>query len=218
MHSDALLAASRRGEELRYVTEHFRDLQGLRSVTLWIASLLLAGLAAMTRLSHRQYVGMTVLVLLLFFAVWRPWIDRWYKRHYGTVMGTSSQSDTLRIYLLMLFLLAMVVAGVLFGSLKSYLAYPGLWPVFLALPAWFWPTMLFTLPGSLQTASIPIRVHRLLYMAGNLAVLFLIVSFPFLHLSAYLVNAILSGTFLALSLYDHWLLNYLLTGNHGSFL
>ena len=36
MNTDALLAASHGGDELRYVTEHFRDLQGLRLAPVWV--------------------------------------------------------------------------------------------------------------------------------------------------------------------------------------
>jgi hypothetical protein len=42
MHNDALLTSTTRGEELSYVTKHFRDLQGMRMAPAWAALLLLA--------------------------------------------------------------------------------------------------------------------------------------------------------------------------------
>jgi hypothetical protein len=208
MYSDALLAASRRGEQLRYVTEHFYDLQGLRSVPFWAAWLLLSVFEPAARPWHRYFVGIWILFLLLFFAVWLPWISDWYKRYYGKVMVDSSRSDRLRIYLLMLFLLALP-AGLLFPSLGAYSGYLGPWFVFL-----------ITLPRCLHaaTAVIPIRLGIFLYIGGSLAILFLIGCAPFVHLSVWVVNAEVCATLLALSLYDHWLLNHLLNGTHGSFL
>ena len=54
----------------------------------------------------------------------------------------------------------------------------------------------------------------LLYIAGSAAIFFAILSVPFvplLHSSKWLLLEIVCTTLLVLSLYDHWLLNHLLS-------
>jgi hypothetical protein len=208
MYSDALLSASRRGDQVAYATQHFRDLQGLRYVPLWIAWLLLSASSEATRLSQRRFVEINTLILVVFCTAWLPWIIRWYRLHYGTVMTAPSRSDTWKIYLLMCFLLALP-ASLLFHSLDAYQRYSGLWPVFV-----------FVLPSGLRLppANLPMRLRFLLYVAVTLALLLLIAYAPVLHLSVGAVQASLCAALAAISLYDHWLLNHLLNGAHGSFL
>jgi hypothetical protein len=208
MYSDALLSASRRGDQVAYATQHFRDLQGLRYVPLWIAWLLLSAFSEATRLPRRRLVEINILILVVFCTAWLPWISRWYRLHYGTVMTAPSRSDTWKIYLLMCFLLALP-GSLLFHSLDAYQRYLGLWPVFV-----------FVLPSGLHLppANLPIRLRFLFYVAVTLALFLLIGCAPVLHLSAGAVQASLCAALVAISLYDHWLLNHLLNGAHGSFL
>jgi hypothetical protein len=208
MYSDVLFSASRRGDQVGYATQHFRDLQGLRYVPLWIAWLLLSAFSEATRLPQRRFDEINILILVLFCAAWLPWISRWYRLHYGTVMTAPSRSDTRKIYLLMCFLLALP-ASLLFHSLDAYRGYLYLWPVFL-----------FVLPSGfdLPPANLPIRLRFLLYVAVTLALLLLIGCAPVLHLSVGTVQASFCGALLAISVYDHWLLKHLLSGAHGSFL
>src|ERR1700691_5799352 len=105
MYSDALFSASRRGEQVAYATQHFQDLQGLRYVPLWTAWLLLSAFSKPTQLPQRHFVEITILILAVFCIAWLPWITRWYRLHYGTVMAAPSLSDTRKLYLFMCFLL-----------------------------------------------------------------------------------------------------------------
>lgn len=85
MNSDALLAASRGEDELRYVTEHFRDLQGLRLAPVWVLLMGIGSLRATTRLSLWHVLEIAILLAVLFVVVWLPWSKAWYNRRYGTV-------------------------------------------------------------------------------------------------------------------------------------
>src|ERR1019366_3215136 len=83
MNTDALLVASHVGDQLRYVTEHLRDLQGLRLAPVWVLLMGIGVLRASTRLSARHVVEIAILLLVLFVIVWLPWSNAWYNRRYG---------------------------------------------------------------------------------------------------------------------------------------
>ena len=208
MDSDALFSASRRGDQVAYATQHFRNLQGLRYVPLWTAWLLLLAFSEPTRLPQRHFAEINILILVVFCAAWLPWISRWYRLHYGTVMAAPSRSDTRKLYLLMCYLLALP-ATLLFHSLYVYRGYLQFWPVFL-----------FVLPSDfhLPPANLAIRLRFLLYVVVMLGLLVLIGCAPVLHLSVERVWASFCAALVAIALYDHWLLNHLLNRAHGSFL
>ena len=99
MQTDALLATTRRGDELRYVTEHFRDLQGLYLAWVWAGLLVLCFLRSSTLLSRAHIVIVAVSIVVLFLSLGVPYIHAWYER-YGVVKSRAlgiSQSNPLSI-------------------------------------------------------------------------------------------------------------------------
>jgi hypothetical protein len=222
MEADAVLATTRRGEELRYVTEHFRDMQGMRTAPVWAALLLLSGLSAYIRLSRWHAVDLAICIFVLFVAVWLPWSNALYKRRYGMVANATPQPKPLSIldpnptprwhssgYLwAMLILLAVFIGTSLFRGLDMYRGALNLWIV-----------LLFTLPRCFYStpANGFIRFRRALYITGSSIIFTAIAAIPFLHAphsAKWPLLETISATLLILSLYDHWLLNTLMTGGH----
>uniref|UniRef100_A0A7V4XSL0 Uncharacterized protein n=1 Tax=Acidobacterium capsulatum TaxID=33075 RepID=A0A7V4XSL0_9BACT len=84
----ALLAADQRSEELRYLTEHYRDLQGMRSAPG--CALLLAFSAAGAMLHFGKWTAIAGLALIgVASALWGKWCTGWYERRYGVVAETD---------------------------------------------------------------------------------------------------------------------------------
>ena len=203
MHNDALLTSATRGAELSYVTKHFRDLEGMRMAPAWAGLLLLAILSASIGLSRGHAAGAAILIIALFFTVWLPWSSAWYKRHYGLVATPPNQYVPGLSWAMIAFLV--VFAGtMIFSNLDAYRGALNMWTCLLfTLPVCFYPA----------PASIPIRLPRALYIVGSLAIFSTVGSFPFLHESKWILLGVITATPLLLNLYDHWLLNQLLTRN-----
>ena len=89
VHTDTLLASTRRGEELRYLTEHFHDLQGLYFAWFWAG--LLCFLSSSTQLSRGHILIVALSIIALFLPVGVPCIHAWYKR-YGMVQIAAPNS------------------------------------------------------------------------------------------------------------------------------
>jgi hypothetical protein len=211
MHTEATLAGRRHGEELSYVTEHFRDLQGMRVAPFPAAFLLLIGVATSIRLSRWHIADLTVLILVLFFAVWQPWSKAWYKRHYGFVEISPRQPSAPGLHWAMLALLAVWAGTMVFRSLDPYRSSVNmLCFLFFVLPKCFYPA----------SVSILIRLRRALYITSALVILaiiwrtvairYTIGRAPFPDSSKWLALTGILATILLLSLYDHWLLHHLL--------
>ncbi len=82
--AEALLAVDRRSEELRYLTEHYRDLQGMRQVPGCAALLLFC--AAGAPLHFGRWAAIAGLALVCVAAtLWFKWCGGWYERRYGIV-------------------------------------------------------------------------------------------------------------------------------------
>jgi hypothetical protein len=199
--SAALPDASCPGGELRYVTQHFRALQGLRLAPLWGASVLLAVVAPLFQLSRWHATEILISAVIAFAGIWLPWSHLWYRRHYGTIVNPTPQSSASGFMIAMVIFLALLVGSALFQSLDRHRAALNLWIVLLStLPPCFY----------LGPPSILIRLRRALYIAGSVILFLIPCSVFFLHPSKWLVLFSISATLLLLSLYDHWLLHYLL--------
>ena len=201
MNTDALLVASHVGDQLRYVTEHLRDLQGLRLAPVWVLLMGIGVLRASTRLSARHVVEIAILLLVLFVIVWLPWSNAWYNRRYGMVEKPAIQPNGAGLFWAMIALTAIFVGTAVIPSLDPYRGSLNLWAV-----------LLYTVPRCFYfaPATIVIRLRRALYIAGSLSIIFLIGSLLFLHPSKWIVLAALCSMLLLLNLYDHWLLDHLL--------
>jgi hypothetical protein len=221
MQTDIMLATSRRGEELRYVTEHFRDLQGLYFAWFWAGILLLSLLGESMLLSRRHLLIVMVAVIGLSLAVGFPCIRARYKR-YGMVESLAPESShgrplsildttpaprryTSGLFWTLLGSSTIFVGAGLFRGLDVYRGGLNLWiTLWFTMPKCFYPT----------PESGVIQLRRALYIAGSATIFLAVGGTPFLgplHSSRWLVLEIISATLLILSLYDHWLLNRLLT-------
>ncbi|MFY9938324.1 MAG: hypothetical protein WAK33_15705 [Silvibacterium sp.] len=219
-HTDALPATTHRGEELRYVTEHFHDLQGLYFAWFWAGLLFLCFLSSSTHLSRGHVLIVAVSIIALFLPVGVPCIHAWYKR-YGMVQNRAPEiSEAKPLSILdtkpaprrtpVLFWAWLGIWGVfvgtgLFRGLDAHRSALNLWiSLWLTLPRCFYPA----------PANGFIQLRRALYIAGSAAIFFAILGVPFvplLHSSKWLLLEIVCTTLLVLSLYDHWLLNHLLS-------
>jgi hypothetical protein len=221
IRADAIAGLSRRAEELRYVTEHFRDLQGLYFA--WFCGGLLALLLLSS--SGRISRGHLLIVAACFFALLLagiPCIRAWYRR-YGVVERhdpetqrtwppsilnerTAPRRFASGLFWMALGIWAIFVGMGLFRSLDAYRGVLNLW---IAL--------LFTMPRCFYPAPANgfIQLRRALYIVGSAIIFFTIFSFPFVPAVRHLgmvVPEIVCATLLVLSVYDHWLLGHLLSG------
>ena len=84
MQTATLSDASSQGQQLRYLTAHFRDLQGLRMAPFWLALLVLTSLAKTGSVS-RGHLSWAAVVLIAAQFGWLHLSGRWYERRYGVV-------------------------------------------------------------------------------------------------------------------------------------
>src|SRR5580698_1821867 len=84
MQTSTLSEASSNGQELHYLTAHFRDLQGLRMAPFWGALLVLTSLAKTGAFSGVQLAWAAGVLVAAQFG-WLYLGGRWYERRYGVV-------------------------------------------------------------------------------------------------------------------------------------
>src|ERR1700733_4809524 len=89
MQTATLSDASSQGQELRYLTAPFRDLQGLRMAPFWGALLVLTSLAKTGSFS-RGHLAWAAVVLIAAQFGWVHLCGRWYERRYGVVKEPES--------------------------------------------------------------------------------------------------------------------------------
>ena len=189
------------GDELRYVTEHFRDLQGLRFAPFWTAGLLVAIVLPFFPLSRLHTVEMLIIGFLALAAIWIPSPHAWYRRHYGTIVAPVPRQPAPGLGLVMVGFLVAFAGSALFSSLDRYRGAFNLWVVLI----WMLPICFSAGPPSPL-----IRLRRVLYSAACLILFLIPGSIPFLHPSKWLVISSICGTLLVLNLHDHWLLRHFL--------
>lgn len=215
---EAALPEVQRDDELRYVTQHFKDLQGLQMVPFWAAFLLLSALEYAHAVSRRQ--GLELFLSMLALAVaWLAYAARWYRRHYGLVTPREERvpSQVLSIletnprppvtsgwwFVVCILLFALYLVPLFLRRPDGRLNGFGL----LALAIFLLPKAIFA-PG----ASPRVRGRRLLAMGGGAMICVLHLGFllgrldPWLYMGGTTMVLLLSG------LYDHWLLTHLLSG------
>jgi hypothetical protein len=201
MQTAALPDASRRGEELHYITEHFRALQGLRLAPLWAALLLVAVVTPLFQLSRWHAAEISIIAVIAFAAIWLPWSHAWYRRNYGIIVTPAPRLAAPGFAFTMVVFMIVFAGTAIISSLDRYRGAFNLW---IAL--------IFTLRPcfAIGPPSVLIRLRRALYTAGSAAIFLIPGSVPLLHPSKWLVISAVSATLLLLSLYDHWLLHHFL--------
>lgn len=225
MKAATLNDISRQGQELRYLTAHFRDLQGLRMVPFWGALLILTSLAKANSFSRVHLAWAAVACTAAQFG-WFYVSGRWYARRYGVVKepeipirsGLISilhpeappQRTGNRYYgyssgvsaVLFLIWALTLVPGIFLG----HNARPGTLAMMVTayqiVPRCFYPV----------TRNWSVLLRRLFAVAAVLTLIGTFTSYRLAQMSLWTWMAVLLSVLLLLDLYDHWLLNHLLGG------
>ena len=226
MQAATLSDAPGQGQELRYLTTHFRDLQGLRMAPFWGALLVLTSLAKTGSFSRGHLFWAAVVLVAAQFG-WLHLSGRWYERRYGVVKEPEAtvpsglisimhpearpQGAARRRYgyhsdvnavLFLIWALALVP-----GIFLGHHAQPG----FLA--------MLVTAYQVFARCIYPVAKNWLVFLRRILAATALIamvgtyLEYRFARMDLLTWMAALLSILLLLDLYDHWLLNHLLSGD-----
>jgi hypothetical protein len=226
MQTSTLSEASSNGQELHYLTAHFRDLQGLRMAPFWGALLVLTSLAKTGSFSGVQ-LAWTAGVLVAAQFGWLYLGGRWYEHRYGVVKESEPQVHSALISIMhseaqptrsgnplarrygylngvnaVLFLLwALTFVPDLF---LGHHAQPGLFAALLAayqvVPRCIYPV----------TSNWSILLRRILAATAMIAMLGIYLEYRFARMDLWTWMALLLSFLLLLDLYDHWLLNHLL--------
>ncbi len=200
---------STREQEMRYVTQHFKDLQGLK------ASPIVAGLLLFLHLAPRgpKHWELNLLIaggLLLFAILWSRKVSRWYRERYGLVVtATKNPPEMLPGYLGAAWLIYAITICCIISLRVSFIPIN----VLYITKTFFLPNCFFAAP-----TGFAIQLRRMLYVAGVIAVLGLVLYLTFTHVQSFIAVYTSLWAFLLLSLLDHWLLTYLLrpSGMDGS--
>lgn len=226
MQAANLSDASSQGQELRYLTAHFRDLQGLRMAPFWLALLGLTSLAK-TGLFSRGHLAWGAVVLTAAQFGWLHLSGRWYERRYGVVKepeppirsGLISimhsevppQHAANRYYgynsgkfaILFLIWALTIMPGIFLG----YNAHPGtlamLVTAYQIVPRCFHPV----------TNNRFVLLRRILAATALIAMIGIFISYSFARMGLWTWMGGQLSLLLLLDLYDHWLLNHLLSGD-----
>ena len=217
---DAALQQCVENDELRYVTQHFQELQGLRLAPVWMSFIVLSILEyahVVTRWKALVLIlGLVVLALALSASA-----GRWYRLHYGFVAprhpGERVPSQLISImqpdqrtasrrsnwFMVCLFLVFGLWLAPLFAhSYRNYSNFGLLTLIFFVLPK----TRLVC------AGSIPLRAKQLLAIGGSVALIILQIFYDLERLDTWTGVGASAAVVLSGCLYDHWLLNRLLCG------
>ena len=195
-----LAQLSRREGEMRYVTQHFSDLQGLKWVPLWAGALALLyafpyGHAVPVHTVLVACGAATVPVLAC-----TRWMNRWYKEHYGFVGVAKMQPEQIpgaSLVLTLLFILIAVLATSPQAS-SGYIILVMQAQNFLVLKCFY-----------ACPQSRPVQLRRALYIAATLASISAIAYAAVCPRFSWRAMQIWLWSLLVLGLYDHWLLAFL---------
>lgn len=223
MQAATLNDASGQGQELRYLTAHFRDLQGLRMAPYWGALLVLVSLAK-TGAFSREHLAWAAFVLTAAQFGCIHLSGRWYERRYGVVkepeppvrsglisiMHPEAQPERAanrrygyhsRIFTVLFLIWALTFVPEMF---LGHRAKPEEFAVLLAayqvVPRCFYPV----------TNNWSVFLRRILAAAALIAMVVIYLEYRFAQINLWTWMALLLSFLLLLDLYDHWLLNHLL--------
>ncbi len=197
-----IASLNRREGELRYVTQNFNDLQGLRGAALFSGLLLLFHLFPHGHAPWRAVLATFSGVFVLGWA-WAVFMTRWYKERYGFVGVTRVRAERVPGTGLAMWLCFGLFAA-LFIFFRAKLMYLNIAEISVVL---LLPKCFLAAPRSAAT-----RLRRTLYAAATSAALGSTVYAVICPGSQRWVLEIWIWlwSMLLLGLYDHWLLGYLL--------
>jgi hypothetical protein len=224
---ESALPVVQRGDELRYVTEHFSDLRGLRAAPFWAAFALSSVIEYLIEYLHtvpRPYDGELFFGMLALSGAWWAFAGHWYRRRYGMVapqrdrIASQVQSPILSI----LQTKPQPTANLWFCVFLLAVLGLFLFPLFVTRP--HEPFIVFG-PVSLIIFLVPkvsyrcganqwIHFRQFLAIGGMILIAFLHVGFILGHVNSWAYLGGTAAVLLFASLYDHLLLNRLLSGHH----
>lgn len=205
-------------DELRYATEHFADLQGLRTAPFWAALVLFCALEYALAMSRVQALE-AFLLMLLPGGVWFAYAGRWYRHHYGLVIPRDRSASPV---------LSIMQTGRRSAVAAGWNAVAVLLFVLFSVPlllhkfagrntAFGLLIILFLLPKAFSSGGVSrsVRGRRLLAMGGIVVIGVLHFTFLLARLDQWQYLGGTATVLLLVSLYDHWLLAHLLSGSGG---
>jgi hypothetical protein len=210
MQTEVSLSRAHSTDEIGYVTQHFRDLQGLRLAVVWGIALAFGLLP--TRWIHKP--GQAIVLFLAAISIGALsffFMPRWYQDRYGFLAhSTSPQYHLLSLKIGLFTLLAIFFSCMFFanGAQLGKLLIPGLSILGMGL--------FFMVRACEKVPSIPsIQVRRALAL---LVVATAAASILHIFIGSWSSNRLFLPTITALFfayLYDHWLLQHLLRRKRG---
>lgn len=228
MDANTLIDDSSSGQELRYVTVHFRDMQGLRMAPYWAALLVLAEFAK--RSIFKGWLTWAAIGLTTLQFGWLYVSGRWYERRYGVVeqpeppvpsqvisilhpetrptranrnWGALSGQSAVLSLIWGFGLLPGIFSAYHHGGRNFALGY------FAALTAVYqvFPRCLYPLT---KDWSVVLR-RELAVIAMIVTITSICIEYQFAQTSTWNWMIALFSMLLSLDLYDHWLFNHLLS-------
>jgi hypothetical protein len=222
MRTATLSDVSGQGQEFRYLTAHFRDLQGLRMGPFWGALLVLLALAKTGSFSRGHQAWAAVVLIAAQFGSLHL-SGRWYERSYGVVkepeprarsglisiMNPEARSNPLArryghlsdIFAVLFLLWALTFVPEMFlGHRARPGEFAGLLAAYLVAPRCIYPV----------TNNWSIFLRRILAVTALIAIVGIYLEYRFDRINLWTWMASLFSLLLFLDLYDHWLLNHLI--------
>jgi len=223
MQIASLNDASGQGQDLRYLTAHFRDLQGLRMAPFWAALLVLSILGKAGSFT-RGHLAWAVVVLAAAQFGWLHLSGRWYERRYGVVKepeppvrsglisimhpevrpahasNRSYGQYSSQFAILSLIWALSIVPGIFLGHNAQPGSLAMLVTAYQVVPRCFHPI----------TDNWSVFLRRILAATAMVAIVGIYLEYLFARMDLWTWMALLLSFLLLLDLYDHWLLNHLL--------
>ena len=229
MQTAALNDVSSQGQDLRYLTAHFRDLQGLRMAPFWLELLVLTSLAKTGSLSRGHLAWAAAVVIAAQFG-WLHLGGLWYDRRYGVVKEPEPAVPSGLISIMHPEGTPQRGANPLarrYGYLSGVNAVLCLLWAFSFVPDLFLghrpqPGMFALLVATFQvfarcicpvTNNWSVVLRRVLATTAMIAMIGIYFDYRFARMDLLTWMAGLFSMLLLLDLYDHWLLNHLLKGD-----
>ena len=223
MQSATINDISSQSQDLRYLTAHFRDLQGLRMAPFWASLLVLTSLAKAGSFS-RSHLSWAAVVCTAAEFGWLHLSGRWYGRRYGVVKEPDVAVPSGLISILhsqvsprrtgnrrygyhsgksaVLFLIwALALVPEIFLGRNAQ-------PATLAMMVVGYQVLPRCLYPGPKDGSVLLR--RLFAMTAVITIIGTFICYRLDQIGLWTCMTVLLSLLLLLDLYDHWLLNHLL--------
>ena len=229
MQTAALNDVSSQGQQLRYLTAHFRDLQGLRMAPLWLELLVLTSLAKTGSFSRGHLAWAAAASIAAQFASLHL-VGLWYERRYGIVKEPEPAVPSGLISIMHPEAISQRSAHPVarrYGYLSGVSAVLCLLWAFSFVPYLFFghrpqPGMFALQVAPLQffarcicpvTDNWSVLLRRILAYTAMIAMIGIYLDYRFGLMDLLTWMALMFSFLLLLDLYDHWLLSHLLSSD-----